>query len=108
VLRRNSAFKSIEDPHYVLRFNADAVIPNGEERLIAIFLHSDFNGLAGAEFDRIEKQVVDDLLDARSVPLAALGPPPLAGEAPAFMAETAASSPTALETKMNGISSPLC
>src|SRR3989449_3408814 len=53
-----------EDPLLVLARDADAFVLHGEERAIAIALDPDVHRLPAAEFERVEEQVGDDMLEA--------------------------------------------
>src|SRR3989454_11275564 len=57
-----------EDPLLVLARDADAFVLHGEERAIAIALDPDVHRLPAAEFERVEEQVGDDMLEAGRVP----------------------------------------
>src|SRR5262245_7537582 len=60
---RRSAFEVLEDARLILRRDSDAVIADPENRQVSVFANPELNGPARAVFERVGKEVHDELLD---------------------------------------------
>ena len=76
VLRRDGPLKAVEDSRMLITRDPDALVRDHESRAVRVAAHRHANGKPPTEREGVAKEVRDQLLDARGVPLSGDRPVP--------------------------------